>query len=93
MVPGLPDDTSRWRCGHCGNLTRFDVTRSRTTTEYWHFSLAGKPHVEETQVGAETVEKVLCRWCGATDRIELVPRPDPSDPGGAGPEPALGGTP
>ena len=49
--PGLPDpDAPRWRCGGCGNLTRFDVTRSPATTEFWHFDLAGDAAVEDTEV-------------------------------------------
>ncbi|MEZ5097584.1 MAG: hypothetical protein R2731_16715 [Nocardioides sp.] len=38
MSRPLPDETHRWRCHGCGNLTRFDVTRSRRTTEYWHLT-------------------------------------------------------
>lgn len=75
MAP-LPDPTQRWRCAGCGNLTRFDVTRSRRTTEYWHFDLAGDHEVEQTDVLGETVESVKCRWCGRDDAIELVARTD-----------------
>lgn len=70
-----PDETSRWRCGQCGNLTRFDVTRSARTQEFVHQDLAGAPNVEERSVVEQVVERVACRWCGATDRIEVVPRP------------------
>ena len=73
-VPALPDAQNRWRCGGCGNLTRFDVTRSRRTTEFWHLDLAGEHTVEEETLLAETVEKVVCRWCGRDDAIELVDR-------------------
>ncbi|HWJ83396.1 MAG TPA: hypothetical protein VNS55_14250 [Nocardioides sp.] len=73
-MPGLPDDGQRWRCAGCGNLTRFDVTRSRRTTEYWHFDLAGEHRVEEADVLAESVESVRCRWCGRDDAVELVER-------------------
>ena len=72
----LPDATQRWRCAGCGNLTRFDVTRSRRTTEYWHFDLAGDHTVEDTELLAETVESVRCRWCGRDDAVELVARSD-----------------
>lgn len=88
----LPDGASRWRCGHCGNLTRFDVTRTRTVREFWHFSLAGVPEVEETTVAKEVVTKVACRWCGAGDRIEIVPRPAPGAEDAEADRP-LGGTP
>ncbi|GAA3813108.1 hypothetical protein GCM10022242_14430 [Nocardioides panacisoli] len=75
-VPALPDDSHRWRCGGCGNLTRFDVTRNRRTTEYWHFDLAGERRVEDTELLAETVDTVRCRWCGRDDAIELIRRQD-----------------
>jgi hypothetical protein len=74
MTVALPDAQSRWRCGHCGNLTRFDVTRSRRVTEYWHLDLAGEPHVENTELIQEIIERVSCRWCGADDAVDLVPR-------------------
>jgi RNase P subunit RPR2 len=70
----LPDSHTRWRCGGCGNLTRFDVTRSRRTTEFWHFDLAGEHRVEESEVLSEDVERVTCRWCGRSDAVELVSR-------------------
>ena len=71
-----PDAAHRWRCGACGNLTRFDLTRTRRTTEYWHVDLSGEPRVEQSEVLAEDVEQVTCRWCGRADAIELVARVD-----------------
>ncbi|PWI43361.1 hypothetical protein [Streptomyces sp. ICBB 8177] len=76
-----PTATTRWRCTLCGNLTRFDVTRSTRAVEYVHLDLAGEPKVEEREVLSEAVESVRCRWCNAVDRIELVDRP------GSGQEP------
>ena len=76
MTTPLPDPTQRWRCGGCGNLTRFDVTRGRRTTEYWHFDLAGEHRVEDTEVLAEDVESIRCRWCGRDDAVELISRAD-----------------
>ena len=70
----LPGPDQRWRCSGCGNLTRFDVARTRRTTEYWHFDLAGEHVVEETEVQVEVVESVTCRWCGRSDAIEVVDR-------------------
>jgi hypothetical protein len=70
----LPDAESRWRCGQCGNLTRFDLTRVRRTREYVHVDLAGEPSVEEVEVLAEEVLGLTCRWCGSS-KIETVPRP------------------
>ena len=74
MTLALPSAHQRWRCAGCGNLTRFDVTRSRRTTEFWHFDLAGEHAVEDTEVREEVVESVTCRWCGRADAIELVDR-------------------
>ena len=74
MIIELPDATHRWRCGGCGNLTRFDVTRTRRTTEFWHFDLAGEHDVESTELKDESVETVSCRWCGRNDAIEVVGR-------------------
>ena len=84
MSLSLPDQTQRWRCAGCGNLTRFDVTRLRRTTEFWHFDLAGDHVVEDTEVREETVEQVSCRWCGRTDAIELVSRAEHPADGGEG---------
>jgi hypothetical protein len=70
----LPQATTRWRCGGCGNLTRFDVTRTRKTTEFWHFDLSGDYQIEESRTDLETVESVSCRWCGRDDAIELIDR-------------------
>ena len=70
----IPGPTERWRCAGCGNLTRFDVSRVRRTTEFWHFDLAGEHEVEDTEVHDETVESVTCRWCGRSDAVEVVAR-------------------
>ncbi len=72
----LPDLKSRLRCAHCGNLTRFDVTRASTVKEFWHVDMAGDVTVEERDVAADQVLAITCRWCGAGDRIEIVPRPE-----------------
>jgi len=72
----MPTPRTRWRCSRCGNLTRFDVTRTTRLREYVHCDLAGVPVVEERSVLADTVESVTCRWCGEVDTVEVVPRPD-----------------
>jgi hypothetical protein len=72
----LPTPSTRWRCTSCGNLTRFDVTRSSRVTEFVHLDLAGTSTVEERTVHSDVVEQVRCRWCDAVDRVELVPRAD-----------------
>ncbi|MFH9109342.1 hypothetical protein ACH4LN_23155 [Streptomyces albus] len=75
MAVPTPTDETRWRCTLCGNLTRFDVTRSSKVVEYVHLDLAGAPKVEEREVLDEGIESVRCRWCNAVDQIELVDRP------------------
>ena len=83
--PVIPDDRARWRCAHCGNLTRFDVVRSSRVREFWHLDMSGTPSVDEREVLAETVESVTCRWCGAADRVEVVSRPEFGGPSNEGP--------
>jgi hypothetical protein len=70
----IPDEATRWRCARCGNLTRFDVVRSTRSRQYWHFDLAGTPVIEEEHSLRDEVESVTCRWCGAADAVEVVPR-------------------
>jgi hypothetical protein len=66
-------DHTRYRCGGCGNLTRFDVTVERRVQEFQHFTVGGDLEIESVEVLAEDVQAVVCRWCGATgDRIEVV---------------------
>jgi hypothetical protein len=76
MTVPVPTAETRWRCTLCGNLTRFDVTRSSRVVEYLHLDLAGEAKVEEREVLSETLETIRCRWCNAVDQVELVPRPD-----------------
>jgi hypothetical protein len=73
-----PTSTTRWRCTLCGNLTRFDVTRTTRATEFVHLDLAGEPRVEEREVIADSIEHVTCRWCNAVDQVELIDRPGAS---------------
>ncbi|MFM7145082.1 MAG: hypothetical protein ACKOW5_01960 [Actinomycetales bacterium] len=74
-TPELPDERNRFRCGHCGNLTRFDVQRRMQVRQFWHVDLAGDVQVEGEEILQDEVEQVTCRWCSSTDRIHLVPRP------------------
>lgn len=62
----------RPRCTNCGNLTRFDVTTTRRTKEFHHYTLGGELTIESTKVLAEEVESIECRWCGPSGKIELV---------------------
>lgn len=54
----------RYRCTACGNLTRFDVTATRRTRSYHHYTVGGALEVESTEILSETIESVSCRWCG-----------------------------
>jgi hypothetical protein len=63
---------TRYRCTSCGNLTRFDVTTSRRTTAFHHFTVGGELTVEDEQVLAEEVEEVVCRWCGSGKGVEVL---------------------
>jgi hypothetical protein len=71
----LPTPTTRWRCRQCGNLTRFDVTRTARTREFLHVDLSGEAATEEREVLDERIEAVRCRWCDGLDTVELVDRP------------------
>ena len=62
----------RFRCNACGNLTRFDVTMTRRTASFWHFTVGGELQVEDEQVLDEDVEAVSCRWCGNGSNIERI---------------------
>jgi hypothetical protein len=74
--------TTRYRCTGCGNLTRFDVTTTRRTRAFWHYTVGGDLAVEEEQVLDAIVESVICRWCSATGAaIEEIPLPNGGDEG------------
>ena len=64
----MPAD--RYRCAACGNLTRFDVTVTRRTRAFHHYSLGGELTVEDEEVLEETVEEVVCRWCSSARSVE-----------------------
>jgi hypothetical protein len=76
----LPGPQQRWRCGGCGNLTRFDVVRDAQTKEFWHVDLSGEGSVEESETLTQTERSVTCRWCGRDDAIEVVSRPGEATP-------------
>jgi hypothetical protein len=58
--------TDRYRCRACGNVTRFDVTATRRTRAFYHYSIGGELEVEDEQVLDERIEQVTCRWCNAS---------------------------
>jgi hypothetical protein len=68
-----PSQPLRYRCTACGNLTRFDVTTSRRARAFHHYTVGGELSIEEEVVLANTVERVVCRWCNAEgDAIEAI---------------------
>ena len=62
----------RYRCTACGNLTRFDVTTTRTTKAFNHYTVGGELEVEDETVLAESVDEVSCRWCGHGRAVEAL---------------------
>ena len=80
MTLSLPNQDHRLRCRRCGNLTRFDIVRTSTVKEFWHFDMAGNAVVESAETTSENVSSITCRWCGAVDEVEHVLRPDAGGP-------------
>lgn len=74
MIVAVPDvePLTRYRCDSCGNLTRFDVTSTRRTKAFHHYTVGGELDVEEEQVLSETIEEVACRWCGTSAGVHPV---------------------
>lgn len=66
----------RYRCAACGNLTRFDVTTTRRSKAFHHYTLGGERSVEDEEVLSEVVEEVSCRWCGTGKSVEEVTEAD-----------------
>jgi len=63
---------TRYRCTACGNLTRFDVTTTRQTQGFHHYTVGGELEIEDEQVLSEVVESVVCRWCGPSGQVAVV---------------------
>jgi hypothetical protein len=61
---------TRYRCRACGNLTRFDVTSTRRTTAFHHYTVGGELSIEDEQVLDVQVEDVVCRWCASGASVE-----------------------
>ena len=76
--------TTRYRCTACGNLTRFDVTTTRRTREFHHYTVGGALAIEDSEVLDEVVEDVSCRWCG--NGASVVPLSEQEAAGVDGPD-------
>lgn len=64
-----PGAHPRYRCTACGNLTRFEVTVTRRTRSFHHFTVGGDLSIEDTEVLSSDVESVVCRWCGTASSV------------------------
>lgn len=64
--------TTRYRCNSCGNLTRFDVTISRRTRAFHHYSVGGELSIEDEEVLSESIDEALCRWCGTGSGVVAI---------------------
>jgi len=58
-------------------LTRFDVTVTRRTRAFHHYTVGGELTVETEQILSEDLEDVSCRWCGSGRSVEEL-RPSES---------------
>ncbi len=65
----MSEEPLRYRCTACGNLTRFDVTTTRRTTAFHHYTVGGALDIEDVEVLAEEIESVSCRWCNDADSV------------------------
>ena len=73
VAPSFRRVAIRYRCSACGNLTRFDVTTTKRTTAFHHFTVGGELTIEDEQVLEERVEDVVCRWCNSGAAVEALP--------------------
>lgn len=68
---------ARYRCDACGNVTRFDVTVTRSTKSFHHYTLGGELTVESAQVLSEVVDEVVCRWCDSGVAVTVIEEAPP----------------
>jgi hypothetical protein len=74
---------TRYRCTACGNLTRFDVTSTRRTRAFHHYSVGGELEVETEDVLDETIDEVACRWCGTGRSVVALSEQEAAEAAGA----------
>jgi len=70
------DTPTRYRCNACGNLTRFDVTTTRRTKAFHHYTVGGELVIEDPELLDERVEDVVCRWCSTGSAVVRVDAAD-----------------
>lgn len=73
------DQVTRFRCTACGNLTRFDVTRTRRTRAFHHYSIGGELDVDDVEVLSDEIEEVVCRWCGSGASVVEITQDEITD--------------
>ncbi len=64
-----------YRCEACGNKTRFDVYDTVERRRFEHADLGGDVTVENEDILARTVDKVVCTWCDRSDSV-IEAQPD-----------------
>ena len=69
----------RFRCKACGSLTRFNVVKTTRTKSFYHFTIAGELNEEDIEVLSETIEAVMCRWCGHGNDIAVIDTPQETE--------------
>lgn len=69
----------RYRCTACGNLTRFDVTSTRRTRAFHHYTVGGELRIESEDVLDEVIDEVSCRWCGTGRSVVAVTEQEAAD--------------
>jgi hypothetical protein len=71
---------TRYRCGACGNITRFDVVATRRTRSFHHYTIGGDLEIEDEEVLDEEIERVTCRWCNATGDMVQIETTEANEP-------------
>ena len=74
---------TRYRCTACGNLTRFDVTSTRRTRAFHHYTVGGELEIENEDVLDERVDEVACRWCGTGRSVVALSEQEAAEVAGA----------
>lgn len=64
--------TTRYRCTNCGNVTRFDVSKTTTVRAFYHYTLGGELTVESEEIVDEAITEVSCRWCNSAANVEVL---------------------
>jgi len=69
---------ARYRCTACGNLTRFNVVSTRRTRAFHHYTIGGDLSIEDEEVLDESIDEIVCTWCGSGAQVELLTEDAPA---------------